>query len=40
MGIKRSSTSAVYIDFKKAYDSFRREDSYNVPIDIVIPMIW
>jgi hypothetical protein len=30
----------LFIDFKKVYDSFRREDSYNIPIDIVIPTIW
>jgi hypothetical protein len=29
----------LFIDCRKAYDSFRREDNYNVPIDIVIPTI-
>jgi len=30
----------LFIDCKKAYDSFRREDSYNIPIDAVIPTMW
>jgi len=28
----------LFVDFKKAYDSFRREVLYNIPIQFGIPM--
>jgi hypothetical protein len=28
----------LFIDFKKAYDSVRREDLYNTPIEFGVPM--
>jgi hypothetical protein len=28
----------LFVDFKEAYDSVRREVSYNVPIEFGIPM--
>ena len=28
----------LFIDFKKAYDSVRREVLYNIPIEYVIPV--
>ena len=35
---ERSSASATYIVFKKAYDSVRGEDLYNILTEFVIPM--
>jgi len=29
----------LFIDFKKAYDSFRREVLYNILIEFVVPVI-
>jgi hypothetical protein len=28
----------LFIDFKKAYDSVRREVLYNIPIEFALPM--
>jgi sorting nexin-29 len=30
----------LFIDFKKAYDSVRREALYNILIELVSPRIW
>ena len=38
MGVQGSSASEIYIHFKKAYNSVRREDLYNILIEFDIPM--
>jgi len=38
MGIKRSNVSALFIVFKSAYDSVRREALYNILNEFGIPM--
>jgi hypothetical protein len=38
MGIQRISASVVLIDFKKAYDSVKREVLYNILIEFRIPV--
>jgi hypothetical protein len=38
MGIQWGGASAIFIDFKKAYDSVRREVLYNILIEFGIPL--
>jgi hypothetical protein len=38
MGIQRGSTSGIYTDFKKVYDSVRRQVLYNILTECGIPM--